>query len=610
MAVNPFEGTTYDPAVQAAKPETTPLVGKAAGARALQSATFGFGADAAEAISPGAGKQIRGLADQYNQAHPLAGLAMDVATGVAYSAVAPEVGLAKLPGLVRAGVTAAGYGALQGAGAGGDMSQRATQAGQGALMGALAGPVVHGIGSAVAPVLGRAAEAVGLSSPERKAAAKISDAMAKDKGAQAALAADPSARLVDVSPAARAQVQKAVSTSASARRAGTDIAQADADAQAPRLGQKATDADQPFLAQKQKLIGDLGKLQADQKASYAKLETQINTPDSNFDRLAALPSVKQAFQDAMPGWQEKVAAGYIKRPPMTPQQAAAGAMPMTLLDSVQRRLNASVDQAFTNGDKDGGTRLRLIHDEFIDHMRNQGFDFRSAYDVSRKLGAIDDATSQAQQWGAQFSKGLKQSEIDTFNKMSPLEQQHARLGFVNGVEDFLRTPKPLSEQSLHTAANAFDDPTIRQMVGPQYANSMKRTFKQEAARTRNSKDFATPVVQRDEQAASQEGNMANYSINRLAGNAIGSIMSLARRTGMSEAQAQKLIQIAASPNGAAQLQNARVTPKLQQRLLSLRAMAQGANAQTVANLSGAGRAPMNAKAEVTVGDPVVVGTEK
>jgi hypothetical protein len=609
---NPFEGYKTEPekTPEAAKSDSgvldmamklTPqgmLPTKEEAAKVLQSATFGFGADVAGAIVPGADKKIRGLADMYDQKHPLAGLGLDLAVGAAQGFALPGAGTAGAVGkvlsnpLVRSAATGAAYGGLSGLGSGGSMEQRMSAAQRGATTGAVLGPLVHGVASAAGPVLSRAAQAMGLTSAEEKAKQRIAQALQKEGNLPPANAA-PDARVADVSPGVTELTKRATRVSGDVRRQAQEAAQKDVEGAQGRIqGEKAAaEAQPPFAQQKQKLESDMAKLEADKNAAYDKLKMQVMPMSPELQKIMELPSVKEAAKTASAQWNEAVQAGLLPKPQWTPGKD----LPMSGMDKLQRELARMREDAFKNKNNDLGKQLSDIHEQLIGQMKKGGYSFKSAYDLSAEVGAINRAKNDAYDWGTQFSKGLAMADRAKFNAMSPLEQQHARLGFVNGMEEFLTNPRPLTKAQLDTAAKALESPEIRAVAGNDYARAMARRFRAEAQRQKTSSEFASPVIQREEAEAGREATMGAYAVNKATGGIAGTMLGLASKMGMSEKEAKAIVSIATQPGGAQKLSQMGVDKKLVDKAKALARAQQFAESAFSNRIMGVTKTPSNAK---------------
>lgn len=611
--MNPFAGYSPEPeqSSESAKSDSgvldmamklTPqgmLPTKEQAAKVLQSATFGFGADVAGAVVPGADKKIRGLADMYDQKNPLAGLGLDLAIGAAQGFVLPGgqvAGLAKVGKvlsnpLVRSFATGAAYGGLTGLGSGGDMEQRLSAAQRGATTGALLGPIIHGAVSAAAPVVSRAAQALGLTSAEDKAKQRIAQAMSKEDtlGAQAA----PDARVADISPEVTELTKRATRVSGDVRRQAQEAAQKDIEGTQGRIqGEKAAaEAQPPFAQQKQKLEGDMAKLEADKNAAYDKMKMQVMPMSPELQKIMELPSVKEAAKTASAQWNEAVQAGLLPKPQWTPGKD----LPMSGMDKLQRELARQREAAFKQGNPDLGKQLSDIHDKLLGQMKKDGYSFKSAYDLSAEVGSLNRAKDAAYDWGTQFSKGLSMADRAKFNAMSPLEQQHARLGFVNGMEEFLTNPRALTKSQLDTAAKALESPEIRAVAGNDYARAMARRFRAEAQRQKTSSEFASPVIQREEAEAGREATMGAYAVNKATGGIAGTMLGLASKMGMSQKEAQAIVSIATQPGGAQKLSQMGIDKKLVDKAKAFARAQQFAESAFSNRMMGVTKTPSNAK---------------
>lgn len=542
---------------------------KALGAKTLQSATLGFGADAARVlIGKQAEKSIRDLSNAYDQQHPLAAFGIDLAVAAVESAV-PVLGEAKDASLVKTGVTMAAkrvatgsaVGAVAGVGAGGDAATRAKHGAEGAIEG---GVLTLGLGAAGAllkPILDRLGPA-GFS--QAKAAAdSIKRALASEGKSPADLVkymrTNPNARLADFSPKVADLVVKASEvTNNTARQLGANLRE-DTEKQGSRLFNPS----QPLLHVKQQLLDNVKTMQADMAKSYDKARFEETVPvtaemQKIFDNPAVQPHLEEVAKEA----QAARAAGRLNRLPPFKQGSE---IPVYALDELQRKLGNAAEDAVGTGH--AGT-LRDLQQGLNSMSGNTA---QRARALAAKIGGEQSETGVlgAQQWGSQFAFGLKSADIDQWRAMTPLQKEYARLGMTDGMERYLRDHSRMPAGALDKIADRMKDSQIREVLGDRTANQIKKTFATEATRARVNDQMARGGSRR---AAFEEENterIVGHGLNVVGGGAVGSWLRLAKAKGISEAQGRQIIDIATKPGGMQRLQAAGVDKNLLDRLTGL-----------------------------------------
>jgi hypothetical protein len=148
--------------------------------------------------------------------------------------------------------------------------------------------------------------------------------------------------------------------------------------------------------------------------------------------------------------------------------------------------------------------------------------------------------------------------------MSPLEKQYARLGMVDGMERYLNEKTRMPEGSLRKIADTMNDPQIRGVIGDKEANQIKKKFADEAARMQTNAAMARGGSR---QAAFHEENVERITSHGLNvavpgfGHVIGTALRYLKATGMPEARAKSIIDIATKPGGMQRLQKAGIDKK-------------------------------------------------
>jgi len=524
------------------------------GSKVIQSATLGLGADAAgAAFGKPAETSIRKLANQFDERHPLAGVAIDLATASAWSAI-PVLGEAndvktaasaasrvgKFTGTL-AGRTAVGgtVGAISGAGAGGDTQHRETAAGEGAAEGAAAAAGLGVLGKVLAPAFNR----IGFSQ-SKTAASEIQQAMQKEGKSMAGLAEflqkNPNARIADYSPRVADLVTKAVAQGNDAARAAQKAVERDTSRQQARLQQEA----QPMLRLKNDIRDSLNEIGKDRDDKYNFAHTEIAPLTPDLKAVLNSPSVKPHFEAAVTKLAEDKAmpAGAMgKKAAMVPKYNVNSEVPNYILDETQRGIEGAIKEG-QGTDTSGLMAARA--------MINRSA--KPSLSDAQMAAARTQKAQDAQDWGFQFAKGLKAAPIEDFRKMGPAEQEYAKLGIANGLENYISNRNRMSESQLRNLSDYVKHPTIVEALGKRNASQASAIFVKEADRQKTSKQMLNGVSGRadynemaSENAAAHIGNVAAKAVVPAA----GTIMRLASKIGMSPKQAQEVIKMAAKPGG-------------------------------------------------------------
>jgi hypothetical protein len=547
-------------------PTPEPMSPSETGAKVLQSATLGFGADAAgAAFGKPVETSIRKLAQQYDDKHPLAGIAIDLATATAWSAV-PGIGeandVAKVPGLLARGAkltegmvgrtaVGAGVGAAAGAGAGGDAAARGKHAGEGALEGGLAAAGLGGLGKFVLkPVF----DHMGFSQA-KEAADAIQAALKKEKKSIAGLddfmQKNPNARIADYSPKVADLVTKAVSTGNDAARAAQKAVVQDAARQKTRIAQEA----QPMLKLKNDIRDELNDLGKDRDDKYNFAHTEIAPLTPELQQVLNSPSVKPHFDAAVTKLaQDKAmpASAMGKKAAIVPKYNVNKEIPNYILDETQRGIEGAIKEG-TGTDTSGLMAARA--------MINRSA--KPSLSDAQMAAARAQKAQDAQDWGFKYAKGLKAAPIDEFRAMGPAEQKYAQLGIANGLEGYLHDTRRMSEGQLRDLANYVKDPAIVEALGKRNASQASAIFRKEADRAKTNRQMLNGVSGRadytemaSENAAAHIGNVAAKSVIPAG----GTLLRLANSLGMPQSRAKIIIDIAAKPGGLERLKKSGVSP--------------------------------------------------
>lgn len=575
-----------------------PIVGKEAAAKILQSASFGFGADAAGLI---VGKQaeqsIRQMEKSYDSSHPLFAMGIDLAVAGAYSAV-PVLGAAKdvelaATGLKLAGKAALGgatYGGLTGVGGGGDAGQRIEHG----VTGALAGAAFGAGGSYAAKALGPLAEKIGLASAEKGAANTVLNALKAEKKTpadlDAFLKANPNARIADFSPKVAEAVGKAGGLTNKAAQAVGDVARTDKEQQLGRLTQGVGSAS-PLAKPKQDMLDDIDKLSRQRKDTYTLSKTESTAVTPELQRILDHPEVKPLFEHAMRDFTAGRKAG-ITDLQNAPKPGYKGAdlqsIPSAALDDLQKAVGKAAEDEGVGSIRYGtlSAAQRALKDQQTGNVVN-------AQQLAARLGGEQSKSGiiGAQQWGHQYAFGLKSADIEAFRVMNPEQKQYAKLGMVNGMEQYLHDAGRMSEGALTKIADQMRDPQLVEVLGDKTANDVRKVFSKEAARARVTSEVEKGGSRRAAFNEENQGRMMGHAANvalSAGGHIVGTGVRILTANGMSEKQALNVINIAGQPGGLAKLNAMGMDKKLIEKL--------GAAMSTKGVVPGAAGAQLNERA--------------
>lgn len=558
-----------------AKPQV-PLVGKETAAKALQSATFGFGADIAGKIAGAQTEQsIRQMEKSYDTAHPLAALGIDLAVAGAMSAV-PVLGIAKDAQMAATGAKLAGkaalggaaYGAATGAGGGGDWTERAQHAATGAITGAVFGSA----GAYAAKALGPLAEKIGLASAEKGAANTVLNALKSEgktpQDLAAFLKANPDARIADFSPKVAEAVGKAGGLTNKSSKAVGDVARTDKEQQLGRVSGGVGQAS-PLAKPKQDMLDDIDKLSRQRKDTYtlSKTETTAVTPELQriLDHPEVQPLLRQASKDF--GAAKRAGVGDLQNAPkLDIKGGKLQSLPSAVLDDLQKMVGRAAEEEGPGSIRYGtlSAAQRALKDQQTGNIVN-------AQQLAARLGGEESKSGilGAQQWGHQYAFGLKSADIADFRKMNPEQQQYAKLGMIGGMEQYLHDAGRLSEGSLTKIADQMRDPQLVEVLGQKTANDVRKVFSKEAARARVTTEVEKGGSRRAAFNEENQGRMLGHAANvalSAGGHVIGTGVRILTANGMSEKQALNVISIAGQPGGLAKLSAMGMDKKLIDKL--------------------------------------------
>ncbi len=559
--------------ISAAADPDVPLVGKAAGAKTLQSATFGFGADLAGKVM---GKQyeqsIRGLEKQYDAKHPMASFGIDLAVAGAMNLV-PILGEAKDASLAATGLKAVGQhmlggaaaGAAQGVGAGGDAGQRTAQGIQGAIVGGATGGVLSYAAGALRPAM----QKLGLLSSDKAAAGAISRALAADGKSPAQLQEflqkNPSGRLVDFSPKVADAVAGVADKGNTTKKVIGDTVRSDKEDQLDRVTGAAAQA-APLANLSRDMIANAEKIGEQMQTAYtaSKAETTKVTPD--LQKILDHPEVKPLYEKAMSDYQagkEAGVAGLSAKPRYTVGQDKPTELPSGMLDDLQKAVNHEANAEGTGMIRRG--TLNAVHAALKSHQTGSVIDAqalaaRLGGDAGGKLTGI----IGAQTWGRNYAMGLKTADIADFRKMNSEQEAYAQLGMVHGMTEYLTNAGRMSEGSLSKIADKLRDPMLEEVLGKKNANTVRTAFKSEAARQRVNAGIERAAGHAD-QGDGVEKAVGHVAVAAATGGKAHILRTAARvltSNNISEKQATSMVNIAMKPGGMARLRAAGTSQKV------------------------------------------------
>jgi hypothetical protein len=564
------------PSTGTAPKKEVPYVGKEAAAKALQSATFGFGADIAGAIS---GKQmeqsIRQMEKSYDSAHPLASFGIDLAVAGAMSAL-PVLGAAKDAELAASGAKlaakaalgGAAYGGLSGAGSGGDVGTRAEHALTAAIGGAAFGAGGAVAGKALVPF----AEKIGLASSEKSAANAVISALKKEGKTPAELdaflKANPDARIADFSPKVAEAVGKAGGLTNKSATAVGDVARSDKEAQLGRLTSEAENAT-PLQKSKQEMIDNIDKLRRQTKDTYTLSKTESVSVTPELQRILDHPEVRPLYDQAVRDFGAGKKAGIADlqaAPKMAVKGGQVQSIPSAMLDDLQKAVGKAAEDEGVGSIRYGtlSAAQRALKDQQTGNIVN-------AQKLAARLGGEESKSGVlgAQQWGHQYAFGLGSADIEAFRVMSSEQKEYARLGMLSGLEAYLHKHARMPEGALTGIADQMRAPMLTEVLGDKTANDVRKVFSKEAARARVTAEVERGGNRRAAFNEENQGRMLGHAANVVlsaGGHIIGTGVRLLTANGMSEKQAVNIVNIASQPGGFARLQSMGMDRRLIDRL--------------------------------------------
>lgn len=539
--------------------KVSPVNPAALGSKVLQSATFGFGADAAGAIFGKQSEQaIRGLEKQYDKDNPFWSFGIDLAVGAVEGMA---VGGGSLPATgARLAARAVGggavYGALSGAGSGGSLEERGKKALEGGLVGGALGGVAAGAGKVLGPALDRMGK-MGYNQAS-KAADAIKAALKSDgktpQELDSFMRANPNARIADFSPKVADLIgQVGGQSNPVARQLGTNL-RGDMSGQLQRLQNPS----QPLLHVKQQLADNLDNLQKKMSQEYKSAYGEVTPLTPELKSALDHPEVRPMVADVLNDYRN------LRRDPSSnvaqaPKYKEGAEIPTAVVDDLQKRLGAAARDPANMGTMKAGA-FQAAHKEL---KGAQPASLDAAQRLAATVGGEDSKTGiiGAQTWGSQFAMGLKTADMSQWRDMNPVQKQYARIGMVDGMERYLREKGQMTEGTLTKLASKMDDPVVREVLGPKEANQVKKVFSTEAARSRTSATMASGGSHRaqfeEENLGRAVAHMANVGIPG-AHSVVGTGLRVLRSIGVPEERAKAMIDIATKPGGLQRLQAAGV----------------------------------------------------
>lgn len=613
--------------------QATPLIGKAAGWRAFDSATLGTGEMGVGLIDKHKADEIKQASKDYETDHPFASAAIDLLTAGAWAAVPvgdavagtragaalarvggklvpdavgqvagrlAESGVGKLA--ARAGDNAVVKGAATGATVGaatggvrgfadGEPGQRmsggvagaAKGAGFGAVGGAVLGPIASTIGKTLAPVRASTQEITAALRSEGKTPSQL-DAFMK---------ANPDGRIADFSPAAARLMNTAGKRSdAAADKLGANV-RADVDGQNGRLVDPIQKT--PLARPRSDMQDDIKTLEKQRDQGYSQGRREITSMTPELKSALDHPDVQPIVKDSLKSYGE-----LRKRDPsadvsQAPKYQAGKELPSAVLDDVQRRVKSLMDEAGTGTIKYG--ELQSVRNALRAGQTGATVDGRKAAAALGKAGtSADDGGSGilgAVHWGSAYSQALKKADVETFRNFSPLEQAHARLAALDGMEKYLKDKGAIGEKGLNDIARGFKtNADIQEVYGPANAKRLASIFEKEADRQRVNAKMVSGGS-KDADSGAQMADVATHVAASAVGHGVGHVamttLKALTNTGLSKRQAEIMIDIASKPGGFQNLKSSGVSQKRLNALYAMRGALHGSRAvggQTAGGIAG------------------------
>ena len=572
----PITAPTVDPAgrpTTGTKPQPTrgALDFDALGAKAYQALTFGFGASIDRALF---GKQAadttRQLVKDYDHDNPMAAFGVDLAAATIQSAAMPGVAAKGIAGAVgRLATGGAGMGALQGAGsmAGTDASagERIGAAAKGAAVGGVVGGAANYVGALARPAL----EKAGVLDAAKGAFERVQSALKSDgktmTDLQNFLKTNPGARAADFSPRVAEAVGKAGgTTNRTSETLGTAM-RVDAAGQSARVS-TGVQQGAPLDRVKQNMIDDLESLQTKRQSAYTKSKTESTPVSPDLQDLLAHPEVEPLFKKAVDDFNSGKSAGVsdlANAPKIKVRAGQVSSLPSALLDDLQKSVGKAAQEEGVGSTRYG--TLSTLQRALKEHQTGA---IKEAQQLAARIGGEESGTGilGAQEFGHSFAFGLKTADKAAWDRIkgNPEMVQYARLGMMNGMDQYLTNASRMSEGSLTKIADRMRDPQVVEILGKKDANSVRQVFEKEAARQRVNTSMDKGGNRQAAFHEENESRMASHAANVVGGlgHIVGTTARLLTGTGMSEKQAMNVIQMAAQPGGIAKLQAAGASKKV------------------------------------------------
>lgn len=533
---------------------------KELGAKISQSASMGFEADIQEMLNKGRGEEIRKLSNQYDMKHPLAGLALDVGIGIAESAVASPIKAVGLMGATGksvaaaagglAGRTAVGgaTGAVMGAGRGGDADTRAENATTGAIEGAAAS---LGLGLAGKLIIKPLFDRLGTAgfSQAKAAADDIKKALAKGgksiQDLNKFLTDNPGARVVDFfSGKAKDTLTDLVAQAGSKSKEVGRMVSTAVEKDMSQLGKRIEGATGKLTTIKNDMLDQVKKITQERDSAYAKANETIAPLTDDLKAMLRLPSVAPLWKEVQSEIGEKFKMGQTTFGKYNASKEA----PVQALDELQRRLTAMGEDFLGSAHKGTLDKMARVASE------RAGPALTEAQYLASQAGAME----RGQTWGHDFAKALKTGSMEEFGKLSDLGKEHAKLGVITGLEDYLTNHQRIGQSGLLKISDFLKTDEMASVLGRREAAQASKVFKNEAARAKVNTELLQGQTGRSEFLKEKGEMVGAAAVNAVAPGKIGTIFRFLNAQGFSEERAKNIVQIAMSPNGMKKLKDAGV----------------------------------------------------
>jgi hypothetical protein len=186
---------------------------------------------------------------------------------------------------------------------------------------------------------------------------------------------------------------------------------------------------------------------------------------------------------------------------------------------------------------------------------------------------------------------LKKADVETFRNFSPLEQAHARLAALDGMDKFLQNKGAIGEKGLNDIARGFKtNADIQEVYGPANSRRLAEIFGHEANRQRtNARMVSGGSKEADSgaQMADVATHVAASAVGHGMGHAALSVVKALTNTGLSKRQAEIMIDMASKPGGFQNLKASGISQKRLNALMSIRgSKPRGVGGQAAGGIAG------------------------